>query len=118
MAQIGVAMIGSGGIALANHVPGIGLCPEAKLVALCDTNPATLEKARAATGIERTYTGYRELLKRDDVHAVIVATPNFVHAPIVLDAVAAGKHVLCEKPLAMDFAESVKMYKAAEAAGV
>jgi predicted dehydrogenase len=118
MAQIGVAMIGTGGIALANHVPGIGLCPEAKLVALCDTNPATLEKARSATGIEKTYTDHRELLKRDDVHAVVVATPNFTHAPIVLDAVAAGKHVLCEKPLAMDFAESVRMYKAAEAAKV
>lgn len=116
--SIGVAMIGTGGIALANHVPGIALCPEAKLVALCDTNPATLEKARGATGIEKTYTDYRELLKRDDVHAVVVATPNFTHAPIVLDAIAAGKHVLCEKPLAMDFAESVKMYKAAEAAKV
>lgn len=118
MPTIGVALIGSGGIALANHVPGLALCPEAKLVALCDTNPETLEKAGKATGVVNTYTDYREALKREDVHAVIVATPNFVHAPIVLAAVAAGKHVLCEKPLAMDLAESVKMYKAAEAAGV
>jgi predicted dehydrogenase len=118
MPQIGVAMIGSGGIALANHVPGLALCPEAKLVALCDTNPATLEKASKATGVSVTSTDYNQILKRDDVHAVIVATPNFVHAPIVLAAVAAGKHVLCEKPIAMDLAEAVKMYKAAEAAKV
>ena len=118
MASIGVALIGSGGIALANHFPGLALCSEAKLVALCDTNPETLEKASKATGVTHAYTNYQDALNRDDVHAVIVATPNFVHAPIVLAAVAAGKHVLCEKPLAMDLAESIKMYHAAEAAGV
>src|SRR4051812_36579314 len=115
---IGVALIGSGGIALANHVPGIGLCPEAKLVALCDTNAASLEKAKQATGVSVASTDYNEILKRDDVNAVIVATPNFVHAPIVLDAVKAGKHVLCEKPIAMNLAEAVAMYRAAEAAKV
>ena len=118
MAKIGVALIGSGGIALANHAPGIALCPEAQLVALCDTNPATLEKASRATGVTKTFTDYNELMKRDDVHAVIVATPNFVHAPIVLAAAAAGKHILCEKPLAMSFDESMKMYRAVEAAKV
>jgi predicted dehydrogenase len=118
MAKIGVALIGSGAIALANHVPGIALCSDAKLVALCDTNAATLEKAGDATGVSVTSTNYEDVIRRDDVHAVIVATPNFVHAPIVLAAVAAGKHVLCEKPLAMNLDEAVRMYKAAEAARV
>ena len=57
-------------------------------------------------------------MKRDDVHAVVVATPNFLHAPIVHAAVAAGKHVLCEKPIAMNLEEAIGMYRAAEAAGV
>lgn len=118
MATIGVALIGSGEIALANHVPGIALSPEAELVALCDTNPATLEKASRATGITITSADYNQILMRDDVDAVIVATPNFVHAPVVLGAVVAGKHVLCEKPLAMSFDEARRMYEAAEAAGV
>ena len=118
MAKIGVALIGSGGIALANHAPGIALCPDAKLVALCDSNPATLEKASQSTGVKITSTDANEIINRDDVHAVIVATPNFVHAPLVLAAVKAGKHVLCEKPLAMNLAESIEMLRAAETAGV
>ena len=118
MPTIGVALIGSGGIALANHVPGLALRPEAKLVALCDTNPATLEKASRATGVSITTTDYHEILKRDDVHAVVIATPNYVHAPIALAAIEAGKHVLCEKPLAMNLEEAIRMYRAAEAAKV
>src|SRR5258706_5906758 len=118
MATIGIALIGSGGIALANHVPGLALRPEAKLVALCDTNPATLEKASRATGVTVTSTDYHEIIKRDDVHAVVIATPNYVHAPIALAAIEAGKHVLCEKPLAMNLDEAMRMYRAAEAAKV
>jgi len=115
---IGVAIIGCGGIALANHVPGLALCSEARLVALCDSDPATQQKAAQSTGVKNLYADYHELLKRDDVHAVIIATPNFVHAPMVLAAVAAGKHVLCEKPLAMNFSEALEMYQAAEKAKV
>ena len=53
-----------------------------------------------------------------DVNAVIIATPNFTHAPIALTAIARGKHVLCEKPIAMNYAESLAMARAAEKAGV
>jgi predicted dehydrogenase len=118
MEPIGVAIIGTGSIALANHLPGLALCPQAKVVALCDENEATLERAAQQTGIKWTYTDYRNLLKRNDVDAVIIATPNFTHPPIVQAAVAAKKHVLCEKPLALDFATALQMYQAAEAAGV
>ena len=83
MQSIGVAIIGTGSIALANHLPGLALCPQAKVVALCDENEATLERAAQPTGIKWTYTDYRNLLKRDDVDAVIIATPNFSHPPIV-----------------------------------
>ncbi len=118
MDKIGVALIGSGGISLANHLPGIRRCSQAQVVALCDNNPAVLEKASLQSGITATYSDYHEVLARPEVDAVIVATPNFTHAPIVLAAVAAGKHVMCEKPLALNFEESRQMYQAAEAAGV
>jgi predicted dehydrogenase len=94
------------------------LCPEAKLVALCDNDAATLQRASLQTGIKVISTEYEEIMQRDDVDAVIVATPNFTHAPITLAAIAAGKHVLCEKPLAMSYAEAKQMADAADRAGV
>lgn len=116
--MIGVAIIGSGQIALANHMPGFALCPDTKVVALCDSNPDVVAKAAQTTGIKAAYTDYREVLRRDDVNAVLIATPNYVHAPIALAAIAAGKHVMCEKPIAMNLAEAMEMLRAAEKANV
>jgi predicted dehydrogenase len=115
---LGIGIIGSGGIALANHIPGFALCPQAKVVALCDSDPQVLARAQQATGIATALADYRDLLRRDDVQAVVIATPNFVHRPIALAAIAAGKHVLCEKPIAMSYAEADEMRRAADAAGV
>jgi predicted dehydrogenase len=116
--MIGVGIIGSGQIALANHLPGFAICPDTKVAALCDSNPAVLQKAGAQTGISAAYTDYRQLIARDDVNAVLIATPNFLHAPIALAAIAAGKHVMCEKPIAMNLGEAMQMYHAAEKADV
>jgi predicted dehydrogenase len=116
--MIGVAIIGSGQIALANHLPGFALCPDTRVVALCDSNPAVLEKAARQTGITAAYTDYKQAIGRDDVNAILIATPNFLHAPIALAAIAAGKHVMCEKPIAMNLQEALGMYHAAEKAGV
>src|SRR4051794_9412776 len=71
LSTIGVAIIGSGGIALANHLPGFALCPDTKVVALCDSNPETLAKASQQTGITVTSTRWEEIVARDDVHAVV-----------------------------------------------
>src|SRR5438309_10068944 len=94
--MIGVAIIGSGGIALANHLPGFALCPDTKVVALCDSNPKVLAKASQQTGITATSTKWEDIISRDDVNAVVIATPNFLHAPIAIAAARAGKHVVCE----------------------
>ncbi len=116
--NVGVALIGCGGIAVQNHFPGLKYCPGAELVALCDSNSEALEKASNDTGIKRKTTDFNELLTWDEVDAVIIATPNFVHAPIAKAAAKAGKHILCEKPISMDLPEARDMWNAAEAAGV
>jgi predicted dehydrogenase len=118
MSTLGIALVGCGGITLQNHLPGLALCPEVRVAALCDTDAATLERARQQTGCEVTATDYRQIVSRDDVHAVIIATPNITHAPVALEAIRHGKHVLCEKPLALTYADARGMAEAADRAGV
>lgn len=115
---LGVAQIGTGAIALANHLPGVQVSQQGEMVALCDVNQAALQQAFTATGIEKVYTDYRKLLQDPAVDAVIIATPNRFHKEIALAAIAAGKHVMCEKPIALNYADALEMYQAAEKAGV
>jgi len=109
-AVIGVSM-GS------HHARSIAKNPQARLVALCDLN---LERANALAqelGGPRVTSDYREVVAAKDVDAVIIATPNVHHAPMALAAFKAGKHVCCEKPLAMTPAEANQMVEASRKAG-
>ncbi|MBM3845818.1 MAG: Gfo/Idh/MocA family oxidoreductase [Verrucomicrobia bacterium] len=118
MKPLGIALIGCGGITLQNHLPGLAMCTDVRVSALCDPAPATLETARQQTGVQVASPDYREIVKRDDVDAVIIATPNNVHAEIAHAALAHGKHVLCEKPLALNARDAKAMAEAADKAGV
>jgi predicted dehydrogenase len=118
VSALNFAIIGTGGITLQNHLPGLALCPDVKVHALCDANPATLEAARQQTGAPVASTNWEEIVTRDDVHAIIIATPNFVHPPVAIAAARAGKHVLCEKPLALNAADARAMAEEADKAGV
>jgi len=118
MTTLNFAIIGCGVITLQNHLPGLALCPDVKVSALCDADAATLERARQQTGVSVTSARYEDIVSRDDVHAVIIATPNFLHKPIALAAIRAGKHVLCEKPLAMTHQDAREMAEAADRARV
>ncbi len=110
--MIRLAVIGAGGAARGIHVPALQLCPDVEIACIADPNPSA-----RVDGVPFT-THYEELLARDDIAAVVIATPNFLHRPIALDAIRAGKHVLCEKPLGLNHAETVEMLQAAEAAGL
>src|SRR2546422_7213032 len=100
MKQIGIAIIGCGGITLQNHLPGLALCPESKVVALCDSDAETLQKASRQTGINVTATQYEEIVKRDDVEAVINPTAYFPPAAIALPTPSPTKHRLALNTLA------------------
>ena len=116
MSDLKVALIGTGGIALANHLPGINRCPGAAVTALCDVNPEVVAAAARASGVTRTWTDPFALIREADVDAVIIATPNRVHHAIALAAIETGRHVLCEKPLAMSLGEALDMTERADAA--
>jgi len=118
MDRLNLGVIGCGGIAHQNHFPGIRMCPETELVGLCDPDANVLARAKSQTGVELAVSDYRELLNRDEIHAVVVATPNEVHFPIVMEAFERGKHVLCEKPISMNASEARRMAEAGDRAKV
>jgi predicted dehydrogenase len=117
---INFGVIGIGGQANSVHVGGITRCPWARLVAICDADEALLQRRAAEHSIpaDRCYTRYQDLLARDDIQAVTVGTPNKFHAPIVIAAAQAGKHVMCEKPIALSFTEAMAMVDACRRANV
>lgn len=114
---VGVGIIGGGGIARGAHIPGYQKLSNVKVVAVADTSAEAREATAQQFGIETTYADFHEMLKRDDIQAVSVTTPNFMHAEATIEALKAGKHVLCEKPLAMNAKEGKAMVEAARKSG-
>ncbi len=118
MSLVRMGLIGCGGIAMRAHLPAMRtLRDRVTLVAAADLNRDLAEKAAAPWGAA-AYVDYREMLRRDDLDAVMIATPEFAHQAQVEAAAAAGRHVLCEKPMANSLAEADAMLGACQRAGV
>lgn len=115
--KIKTAIIGVGGISGA-HRSGYDKCDNAELWAICDIKPDVLKAKSERWGIppERCFLDHRDLLKLKEIEAVNICTPNKAHCEIAVNALRAGKHVLCEKPIAMNAKEGQRMVTAAEKA--
>lgn len=111
-----IGLIGVGGIA-GLHRDGY-LAGGADVVALADVHAPTLAARSGAWGVPRAFADYRDLLAAGDVDAVSICAPTAVHHPATLAAAAAGVHVLCEKPLALDLDQADEMIAACRDAGV
>lgn len=115
MEKLRIAVIGCGSIAKNRHLMEYENNANVEIVAVCD-----LVKERAQATAERyqakAYTDYKELLAQEDVDAVSVCLPNYLHAPVSIAALNAGCHVLCEKPMATSKEEAEGMITAAEKA--
>ncbi len=116
--HVRMGIIGAGAVSDYHHVPGIRLDPRARLVGVCDSNPALVEQRQQQWQCEVALTDYETFCRHPQIDAVIIATPNHTHCPITLAAVESGKHVLCEKPLGLNAHEARLMYRAAERSGV
>ena len=112
-----VAVIGCGTIANAAHIPSYMQNEDAEIKYFCDIISERAEKAVKEYGCGTAITDYRDILKDPEVEAVSVCVPNDRHAPITIDCLNAGKHVLCEKPAARTYAEALKMQEAQHRTG-
>lgn len=101
------------------HATSLQLMPhEAEIVAVCSPTSGHAAKFAKHFGIPRVFTDYREMLKESDIEMVNICAPNSLHAQMTKDAAAAGKHIVCEKPLAMTIAEGEEMIAVAKRYGV
>src|ERR1700729_4064817 len=104
--RIRVAVVGTGRWAQVAHIPGWLRDPRAEVVALADVSEPALRTAAGTFGIPRAVTDYREMLGDPDIDVVDVVTGNRPHFQVSWDALAAGKHVLCEKPVHADYRQT------------
>lgn len=117
--KVKVGIIGCGGIANGKHMPSLSKLADVEMVAFCDLveEKAIKAKEKYGTPDAKVYTDYQELLKDTEIEVVHVCTPNRSHAPISIDSLHAGKHVMCEKPMAKTAEDARKMVAAAKETG-
>jgi predicted dehydrogenase len=103
-----VAVIGAGAIGR-EHIVSFLKHPAARVVALIETNPRRGREIAGRFEIPDLYTDYREMLRRADIDVVSIALPNYLHAPVALAALQAGKHVMLDKPMATSAREAARL---------
>src|SRR2546427_4593337 len=101
------------------HAASLQIMPDgAEVVAVASPTPGNAAESAKKFGIKRALTDYREMLKEKDIEMVTIPAPNSLHAQMTKDCAAAGKHIVCEKPLAMTISEGEEMIAAAKRHGV
>lgn len=103
--QIRICIIGAGRAAKVHANSIVHHAPEARLVAVVDTNPDAAQATAEQFGVNRTFSTLEDALEGENFAAVVITTPTFTHAPLAITAAQAGKHVLLEKPMAMNLEE-------------
>ncbi len=119
MKKLKIGIIGVGGIANGKHMPSLSKIKEVEMVAFCDIiEERAIEGAKKyGTPDAKVFTDYRDLLAMEEIDVVHVLTPNSSHSPITVAALEAGKHVMCEKPMAKNSEEARAMLEAAKRTG-
>ena len=118
MEKLKIGLVGAGNIAQNAHLPAYQRCHNAVVTAIADIN---LERARSVAeryGITQVFSSVGEMLVKADIDAVDICTWNNAHAPVCVAAAKAKKHVICEKPLAMNLSDALIMEKAVKEAGI
>jgi len=117
MAPVRVGVVGAGAIAQVAHLPALARSRMAQLVALCDNDGPKASALGERFGVHDVYTDIEDLLEGAELDAVVLTTPNHLHEPHALSAIAAGVHVLCERPLALTSRGVDRILTAAARAG-
>lgn len=115
--KVRVGVIGTSAFAEGSHIRPLASHPQAEIAALCGRSAARAGELAQRYAIPQVFSDYRELIAAGGLDAVVIVTPDDLHHPMTMAALAAGKHVLCEKALAMNQAQAREMYETAERLG-
>jgi predicted dehydrogenase len=115
--KYGVGIVGFGGIARGCHVPGWKKLDDVEILGVADSFEGSRKSAKEEFGIPNVFDDYKKLLEMDEIEIIDICTPNKLHFPVTVDALKAGKHVICEKPLAVSVKEVEAMLKESRKAG-
>jgi len=118
MDSIRIGLVGLGRVCADVHYPGLLRIPGVAIAAVCDADPKVLERRREEWGVEGACDSLDDMLRLCAPDAVVISTPNNLHGEQILKSLAAGCHVLCEKPLGLDLAQTEAMLRAAGDSGV
>lgn len=118
MEKLRIGVVGAGNIARSAHLPAYKQCSNCTPVAICDLDFERAQAVAKQFDIPEVYASVEEMLEKSDIQAVDVCTWNNAHAPVLIAAANAGKHVICEKPLAMSLDDALLMEKAVKDNGI
>src|SRR5579884_1237373 len=111
--RLRIGLIGAGANMRARHIPGLRAMPDLEIVAVCNRRPSSTQAVAREHGISRTYEHWRDVVADPDIEAVVIGTWPYLHCPITLAALDAGKHVLTEARMSLNAAEAHEMLAAA-----
>lgn len=111
-----IGIVGAGGISEA-HLQAIKMEPRVYVQAIADVSLESAYSQAERHFIPHVYSDYHEMLEKDSIDIVIICTPNFLHAPVAIEALKSGKHVLTEKPMTIDVESAIEMKKIADQTG-
>jgi len=115
--KINIGIVGCGVHAQIAHIPLLKKYPQCEVSALCDADIRKIDYLCSKYSIPKKYQDFQEIIEDREIHALIIATPNYLHAPMTISALKYGKDVFCESPMATNYNEALEMVESAKKTG-
>jgi len=112
--KVKIGIVGCGAVAQVEHIPAFNSIPDTEITMICDTDGRKIANLKNRYNIPLTTLRFEEVIRNKDIDGIVIATPNYLHSPMVIGALEYDKYILCEKPLGLSTKEIKEIAKVAE----